>query len=107
MLKRPSSKSWRNLLRPLQVKILMNAQRKQKPGAGCAQLQKNLVVLRDGYPGGLKVYGGWCGDSKRRGEFGPGRSSPLRSGAAKRDQHERGGGGNDGVTLVYPFLLKD
>lgn len=55
MLKRPSSKSWRNLLQPFQVKILINAQGKQKPGAGCAQLQKNLVVIGDGCPGGLSL----------------------------------------------------
>lgn len=58
MLKRTSSKSWRNLLQPLQVEILMNVQGKQKPGAGCAQLQKNLVVVRDGHPGGLKLLWG-------------------------------------------------
>lgn len=54
-LKRPSSKSWRNLLQPLQVKILMNAQGKQKPGAGCAELRKNFVVVSGGHPGGLNL----------------------------------------------------
>lgn len=103
MLKRPS-KSWRNLLQPLQVRILMNAQGKEKPG--CAQLQQNLVVVRDGHPGGLNLL--WCsGDSKRVVNLVQARAAPLRCGAAKRDQHERGGEGKDGVTLVYPFLLQD
>lgn len=48
-----------------------------------------------------------CGESKRVLNLVQARVTPLRSGAAKRDQHERGGGGKDGVTLVYPFLLKD
>lgn len=80
---------------------------KQKPGAGCAELRKNFVVVSGGHPGGLNLL--WVsmeGGVGRVKGFRQGQP-PLSSGAAKRDQLERGGGGKDGITLVYPFLLKD